>query len=142
MLFAYLTAHDIQVKGRRVRALDARPDPNINGIAVTKARTFLSYLHDNTLLEQREHSSGWTLFCRADNSLLHSQPLAPEAVTDDVLAVVPLRDQLAVWDQPGVMLVRNTLEANMLTKEWLFSSRRWLDKNPRKRDEIAQHVAA
>lgn len=113
-------------------------------IALLKARTFISFLNDNQLLMMdTDDNSNWALYY--PKSMQHTMGVGAlpqvENLDNNIVAIVPSKIGMPVWHQPGIAMVRNTLEIQTLFLEsFLDSSRKWLEKNPDKFDELQQHM--
>ena len=142
MQFAYLRPFDKRIEGRDGFVLDVDPRwGDVSPASVAKARTLLSWYRQQQQLECQTND-GWLLYHRAGVEVTLDATTASGNANADIMAVLAVRDRVAAWGQPGLIMLRNTIEAQALMMDWLYSSQRWLDKNPAKRDELARHLAA
>lgn len=111
-----------------------------SAVALLKARTYLSFLLDNQRLSSDVDASGNWIMYYPKGIDIGPIPKVDE-LEKEVVAIIPCKLHMPTWHQPGTAMVMNTLENKTLFIEsFLDSSRKWLEKHPRKLQEIQENV--
>lgn len=103
---------------------------NANEVSMLKARTKLAFLYgEGRLMQTTFCENKWTAFYEKETTTAVDYEML-NGLPDDILAVIPTRNNENSAKQPGVIFVRNDAAIKAIMINSFFdSSKKWLQKN-------------
>lgn len=104
--------------------------------ALLKARTLLSFLWGQGLLQSRDAPDGWILMhgpttTKEQIDTIQLMLSRKSSVSDAPHAVIGMKYGTPSWEQPGIAAIKNDPEIqSIFVNSFLEGSKRWLIKHP------------